>query len=226
MTSRALTLIEFEERKILLPEDTVNLMIRVGQTDPQLFNMHETQLRAYLKGKKVFPSSTVGMLRIRFWQEYDRAEGGPMQIKNIYRDICSWKHWNDSLQNVHSLAWILTPLASMVAQCDERIDTLMSNMRDVIHISPVKGDFVDLKLAKLQFEMLMYFDQRKHGAIVQKVESRTLSLNANVSATASSLDSEKIAKMMQDMSHEEIKEKLEAAKRANAEANYIEVKAE
>ena len=198
---KSLQLPHFQERGILLPEDTQLIMDRVRQQDPQLFEMHETELRAYFREKKHTIPATIGMLRIQFWREYDRVQGGQMIVANIYRDIASSSHWAQAIRNVNHLAWILTPLASMIAQCDERIDTLMSNMRDVVAISPVdRSGNVDRHLAKLQFEMLMYFDQRKHGAIVQRVEQKTTSTSVNATITQNiPADSKKIADMMEMM---------------------------
>lgn len=218
-----LALPHFQERQITLPIETIEVMERTRQQDPQLFEMGEAELRAYLRQKKMMPNSTVGMLRVQFWREYDRSEGSIMHLPNIYKNIATHQTWANAIRNIYSLAWILSPLASMIAQCDERIDTLMSNMRDVSSVSPVRNGEVDRHLAKLQFEMLMYFDQRKNGAIVQKIEQTTKSTNvtANIHQNLPS-DSEKIMKMVENMSEDELQKKLNQLQQSVA----IEVKAE
>lgn len=225
---RSLQITHFEERHIRLPDETALIMDRVRQGDPTLFEKHETELRAYFRENKIVIPSTIGMLRVQFWREYDRVQGGQMLIPNIYRDISSHHVWSAAIRNINHLAWILTPLASMIAQCDERIDTLMSNLRDVAQISPVdRNGEVDRHLAKLQFEMLMYFDQRKHGAIVQKIEQKTTSTSVNATITQNlPTDSTKIADMMEKMSLDEINKKLDEARGRNAQLPVIEVKAE
>ena len=210
---------------LVLPNETAEVIERVRRGSPELFGLDPNTLRELLKDKKQSPNETIRMLRLRFWEEYDRSAGSTMNMVNVYREICQSAVWARAISNPYSLAWILTPPVSMMAQCDERIEMLMERIRENIEFpafDPVKKKF-DPRIAEYQLRALMYFDQRKHGAIVQRVENKTMSVHANVTVPT---NSEKITKMVEEFSEEELRRKLEEAKAKNQAPKVTEVKAE
>ena len=188
---------------------------------PELFDIPENTLKERLVALHKKIDSTSRMLRIRFWEEYDRVAGKQMVMVNVYRSICEPKVFYHILRDPLKAAWILCAPASMLGRCGEQLDLLMERLSEVAEKRPVKANGeVDIKLAKLQFEMMMYFDQRKNGAIVQRVENRTMSVTANVQA-----GSEAERKLVESFSDEELLKRLEDAKRRLPKPP-IEVKAE
>jgi len=113
----------------------------------------------------------------------------------------------------------------MLAQCESHIETLMERMKENLEtpaFDPIKKKF-DPRIAEFQLKALMYFDQRKNGAIVQRVENRSMTVHANVNVPS---NSDKIAKMVSELSEDELARKLEELKAKNAAPKIVEVKAE
>jgi hypothetical protein len=213
----------------ILPEGSITRIEETKARRPDLFLLDERTLRAKLSSESKRPTPTTGMLRLKFWYEYDRAQGAKsnMVAANIFGGICFQDHWLRAIENVHTLAWILCPPASYVSALEEGLVEGMARAREILEQNPIEDGMgktlgrkvINIKLAVLQFQMLQYFDQRKYGSIVQKSEQK--SLNVNVSSKTET--SEKIASMVENMSEDELREKLE---RLQKEKPIIEVKAE
>lgn len=212
--------LQIEDYSVVLPESTMDLIGIHKRSHEALFRLGEIELKKALAEARHTPTEVVRMLRIRFWDEWNRAEGGVMLIQNIHREICPRQTWEVHVRDPYAMAWILCPVGHYITKCDERINTLMGNLSDVSHINPVdETGRINLPLAKLQFQMLMYFDQRKNGAIVQRTETKNLNVSANLSSPASEkpvIDVERVTKLMEEMSHEEIQAKLREARARNA----------
>lgn len=199
------------------------VLARTKQKDPQLFNMTEEDLLEELKLKKQTPGSTICMLRLRFWDEYKRAEGGQMFAINIYRDVCTENTWNKLTNDPYALAWILNPLQSIIDLRNERLDALMRTLRPVATESVYGEDGkLDIKVARLKFEMLMYFDQMRSGAPIQRSETKTFNISTTI--PANSATEAKILDIANSMTDDEIKNEL--ARMEKEEHRTIEVKVE
>lgn len=212
---------------IRLRENVMTVLERTKAKDPELFKMGSTRLWGYLQEKKMEPDAVTCMLRLKFWDEFKRADGAIMSSFKIYQDVCMEDAWWREINDPYCLSWILTPPVSLEVQTDERIDSLMRTLRPVTAVSPVdRNGKIDKALARLQFEMLMYFDQKRNGAIVQRIEQKNTSksMNINVSQKLPS-DSDKIAKMVENMSEQELTDKLMEL-RKNNDPPVVEVEAE
>ena len=189
----------------------MEIMDRTRQQDPQLFELDEKSLRNYLADKRQRPSPTIGILRMKFWHEFDRAQGhslAMMNLTNVFSGVCFIELFNRAIRNPYALAWILCPPASYISALEEGLIEGMNRARQVLDEDPytVKGEF-NVKLAELQFRMLQYFDQRRHGAIVQKIENTNKSMSVSATVNVPS-DSKELAQMIASMSEAEMEKKL------------------
>lgn len=205
----------------------MELIERIRRTSPTLFGLAEHRLLELLQDANREPNPTASMLRLRFWDEYQRVEGRGMVALNIYRDVCTMDAWETELRDPYSLAWILTPIMSLQVQREELIHSLIRNLAPMMRSSPYKKDGqLDVKVARMQMELLLYLDQKNSGGITQKIEQTNRSLNVHANLTGKvNVDAAEIEKAVQGMTLAEIEQKIREAREGTG-TKVLEVKAE
>jgi hypothetical protein len=200
----------FIDWRLKIADSTLEIMDRTMKNSPELFGLAEDDLMVILEEKRQKPNSTTRMLRVRLWDLYQESGSGRIQTHLIHQDICYPSYWEACLRDPYKLAFILTPVSSFLTHCDTMIVALMKSLQDVAYASALdpRTKKIDLKTAKLQYEMLQYFDQRKNGAIVQKVEQTNRSMSINIDGKLPEANREEIAQMVASMDVKELEAKL------------------
>lgn len=147
----------------------------LGNVDRNLLGMDEDELRTIVK-----PSPNLNKLRLAFWFEYDTAirSGRRMDIKRVYSGIVSMESWNKEYCKSKRLAWILTPVSSYQTSMEEALEFSIAQMRKMLDAPLFKDDGrLDTAAANTVLRVFSLLDQRVHGSIVQKLETKSLVIN-------------------------------------------------
>jgi hypothetical protein len=193
---------------------------------PGYFHMDERALAkhlAKLSRNTRGPNVTDNRLRLKFWDEYDRAqhENTKMNMTNVYAGVCSREYFSSCyLASPEKVCWLILPPASYVVKMEEALAFGIEQMRDILDEPNFFWDKgrkkVNVKLLELKAKIVHMLDNRVKGAVPQQIEQR--SMNVNVS----SKDVSQLA-MMGTM--EEIERRLQtlrAADRANPPPKDVE----
>lgn len=135
-------------------------------------------------------------LRLSFWLEYDRAQaaGGVMHLPAVIYGICSMIFFcGKVMKDEDSLAWLIRPPITYRTAMEELLSMGMDNMREILE-APLQtpGGRFDSKLAAVKFQIFQAIDARVKGAIIQRIDQRSLSVNATFNGTTNG-DTQKIA---------------------------------
>lgn len=122
-------------------------------------------------------------LRVAFWLEYNRAQDNraKMRLENICAGLCTRAYFeNEILRRKTKLAWVLTPPISYTNAMEEALIYGVEKIRDIldVELKDSKGQ-VNVKAAEVLLKTIQFLDQRVKGAIVQKVDTRSLVVHAN-----------------------------------------------
>lgn len=188
----------------LIPQNIQDAISRIPE---DLLNEHEHELRKRLK-----PDLTLDRIRIAFWLEYDEAQtnGRMMQMQKVYRGACHHSYFSHTiLKKPEMLAWMMCPptdyILSMRALLNRGIRQLEAIVDSDIHDED--GKLIP-SAANTVLKVLQMMDVKVHGSIVQRVETKTLNVNANVKDVPSSL--EDVEKRLLELQKE--KKQLESSK--------------
>lgn len=144
-------------------------MFTVEVNQPELLEMTERKLE-----KLVEPDPTDCRLRLRFWDEYARAQdrGKRLFLEEICRGVCSTDYFDKHIsKNLQKIAWIILPPANYVTTMEELLYKGLDRIREVLDL-PLKDQAtgrVDTKLIGEMVKIVQMLDQRVKGAIIQKV---------------------------------------------------------
>lgn len=208
-----------------MSEGYAETFLRTRQIEPTLFDMNEDELSEDLASRDESPSQVTGILRMKFWLEYERASGDDTHfyMQNVYDGVCGETSFRGIIRNPYKLAWILCPPINYLAVLDEMLQLGLKRRREALAKDPsktcVKGGF-DTKLAELQHKITLSLEERKHGAVAQKIEqtTRELSVQAKLDVPAS-----EVQNILENMSPDQVRAELEERRKRKA---AIEVKAE
>lgn len=176
----------------LVPEDLRQHIEDMAFENPEYFNQDERSLRALFKeanknGKLTHREAEIGAtenrIRVAFWTEYNRAQdsGGRMNLANVCAGICTKAYfYNEITKRKTKLAWVLTPPTSYTSAMEEALIYGVEKIRDIldIELKDSKGN-VNVKAAEVLLKTIQFLDQRVKGAIVQKVDTRSLVVHAD-----------------------------------------------
>jgi hypothetical protein len=149
-----------------------NYRVRLENVSRELLGMEEVELR-----QKVNTSSTLNKLRMAFWVEFDMAcrMGRTMVMKRVYAGLCTLENFEKTIFKGNNLAWILTPVASYKVCMEEALESSIAQLRKVLDAPLFKNDgTLDCAAANTIIRVFTLLDQRVHGSIVQKIESKSL----------------------------------------------------
>ena len=147
------------------------------------------------------PTPTVNKLRIGFWLEHERAikANCKMEMVNVWSGVCSAEYFyeicickNDIIKNI---AWILNPVQNYATIMEEGLSVANRRLRDILEMplyemksyKDSKGNMKNrrvpnTKVAELIIKAHQILDTRVKGAVVQKVESKSVNMNVNENA--------------------------------------------
>lgn len=162
------------------------------------------------------PSDDARLLRIAFWEEYDRCqryEEKQIDVSRVTQGICSVSYFaNRFVTDYRLLAWMLRPPALYLNQLKDIHELSLRQLLAVIQL-PIERDEkgkVDTKLIDLQQRIFQHVDMRIKGAIIQKIDQRNLSVNVDVDGN--SPEGKKILEQSrtQHLSMSEVESKIKA----------------
>lgn len=181
---------------------------------PEFFDKDERALWTALRLANAQPTPTDNRLRLKFWMEYDRAQGtsaDSMNMTNVYSGICSkeyfYKHY---ITKPQKLGWLMCPPTGYLIKAEEALEFGIEQLRDILDQPHVFGQKVDVKLGELKAKIVLMLDTRVKGAPVQ----RNMNLNVHTSDAA-------VAKAASAATAEELMRELKELERRNRIAQNL-----
>lgn len=148
---------------------------------PQYFGLDEKTLWKMLRVEGLGLSPTDNRIRMKFWHEYDLAQHNDknMNISMVLAGVCSRPYFEAyyALQP-SKVAWLLTPPAGYAAVAEEALAFGMEQLRDMLELDHIDEHGKPMvKLMELKAKIVAMLDMRVRGALVQKIEQKTIGLN-------------------------------------------------
>lgn len=195
------------ELEIFSKENPFSIASKLTATDSKILENCDTDLlgskdEMELK-EELKPNATLNKIRNAFWIEYDMAcrLGRKIDMRRVYSGICTKEYFMQSILNKKkACTWLLCPVSSYKVSMEEALLTAISNMRKMLDAPLFIGKEVDHKQANLVLKIYKELDQRVHGSIVQKIETKSLHIrkDADKIPVNANLD-EEIAKMKEQL---------------------------
>lgn len=169
----------------LVPPAVGEAMLLAAKAKPDLFGVDERTLWNTLRLSNKCPSPTDNRLRLKFWDEYDRAQAELKNIiiSNVTPGVCSREYFTQNyLASPEKVAWLLCPPASYVVKMEEALAFGIEQLRDILELPTTSpSGRVDTKLAELKAKIVAMMDIRVKGAITQKIEQKSMNINVQTS---------------------------------------------
>lgn len=157
-------------------------ILDLAKERPDLFTADEGELKNIV-GRDAF-SVTLQRLRMSFWQEYERCRESKRAFKlvHVYAGICGYTYFNETIDNKHKLAFLLCPPSDYVVTLKEAHQAGLEKLREIFsaRITDDEG-YLNPKAADMVIKAYALIDARLKGAIVQRVDQRTISATAQLS---------------------------------------------
>lgn len=151
-------------------------ILRVMIEEPDLLSLDEGSLHKLV-------SPTIGMQRIRFsfWAEYENcvSRGRPMKQAQIIGGILTEQNFKDRfLADNKKVAYMLCPPTNYVVQVKEALQAGFETVRQIVSAKVVDEDgYLIPRAADVVLKAVALLDIRVKGAIVQRIDQRTLNMN-------------------------------------------------
>lgn len=182
---------------------------KVDSVEESLFFLEEDELtqRAFFRDQ---PDVKSNRIRISFWREYDSCIGLKrptidvnQAVKGLGGPLAFYKQWCASEARV---AWLLKTPLDYELQISDLHQAGLRQLEALMQLKPVNPDgSLNKAVAELQFKIYQSLDARIKGAVVQRIDQRTLNVNTNVNPTdKQSAEVQKAASLTMD----EINERL------------------
>lgn len=180
--------IQYEITDLNNPHAVINLVdkiptifdaiLRLLAEDPDLLSMDEGTIK-----NKTCPSVTLMRIRMSFWSEYELAvsRGRRMKLSQIIGGICTELFFKKKiLDDNMKVAFMLTPPSDYVVQVKESLQAGMETLRQIVSAKIVDDDgYLIPRAAEIVLKTVALLDMRVKGAIVQRVDQRTINYNKN-----------------------------------------------
>lgn len=154
---------------------------------PKAFTMYEHELRMMAKATDVEEQ-----IRLAFWDEYQLAmdKRCQMNINACYSRICTKIYFYDILlKEPYKLAYILTPPRNYVYKMREMLELAHRRMREILEL-PIDQKKPNTKLISEMVKITVLLENRVMGAVKQKLEVESKSVNVNVETRKNYFDVE------------------------------------
>lgn len=204
----------------LVPPTVEEMFLRASGKRPDLFGLDEYSLYKVLKREKKIPTPTDNRLRIAFWNEYNRSQelGEKFNVSHVYAGVCQGAFfYGEYLSRPENVAWMVCPPADYTTVLEETLTFGLEQLRDILNTDHMAGDKPNVKLMELKAKIVFSVQERLKGAVVQKVEQKSMNLNVSTS-------DRQVAKAVTALNMEEIEDRLKALQKKDRLA--LEVKSE
>lgn len=151
---------------------------RALRDSPDLFLMEHDELT-----RKANPSFTLSRLRLSFWNEYENANqhNRKMVFGKIIAGVCTDTVFKRKvITDDVKLAYILCPPKDYQITVKEALDAGLDNLRAIVS-APVldeRGHLIT-KAADVVLKAVALLDMRVKGAVIQRIDQRSLNVNLN-----------------------------------------------
>lgn len=185
-----------------------NAIKRLLLESPDLLELDQTEI-----AQKVNPTFTLSRIRLSFWHEFENANTGnrKMAMAKIIAGVCTETVFRKKVLNDNKkLAYILCPPKDYLITVKEALDAGLDNLRAIVSAKVVDDDGNLIhKSAETVLKAVALLDMRVKGAVVQRIDQRSLNVNVHkdVSPRNSSSDMPRSMEEM-DQQLEQIKQKL------------------
>ena len=134
--------------------------------------------------KKLKPSPTLNMLRFRLWDEYNKASDSgklKLSVQDLCRGICAPSFLlHNIFRSTLATAWLIRPPLKYEQLAQEALFTGVRQIRKILNMPLYDEDGKpDVKVARLQLDVVKLLDNRLQGAPIQKIQQ----VNVNTEAT-------------------------------------------
>lgn len=183
----------------LVPKSVQTAILKVPG---EMFGAGEEELRPLVK------QTSWSRMRINFWSEYNRAQmvSGPMKMTNVFGGVCSVGTFDKLVAHEPGfIAWLLCPPTDYMLAVDEGLNHGMDQIREILSMDNYKLDkagqrIPNVSLLSLKVKIVEMLDERKHGAIVQKLDVNSRTLSVNIQSDSGQEESlEEIQKRIKDL---------------------------
>ena len=187
----------------LVPGAVADAFLETSQKRTDLLGLDEKTLYRTLRQEECTPTPTDNRLRLKFWDEYDRAQATQtgMDMISVFAGICTKDYfYGRYLKAPEKVAWLLNPPASYTIKMEEALSYGVDQLREILDMPLVnsQGRF-DVKLAELKAKIVAMLDVRVKGAVVQKVENTNKNMSLNVQTSDRALAEKLVGASMSDL---------------------------
>lgn len=156
----------------------MDAVCRVKDLHPDLLDLDFYEIK-----NKAKPTLTLSRLRQSFWNEYENAVAAnrKMRLSQIIAGVCTETFLrNKVLPENEKMAFILSPPSDYLVVVKEALNAGLDTLRQIVSANVIKADgSLDTKAADTIIKAVALLDMRVKGAIVQRVDQRTLNMNIN-----------------------------------------------
>lgn len=148
--------------------DFKEILKRSRYAMPELFEMSETKMT-----REVDPDPCLRMVRMRFWQEYDRCQiqGKTMMVRDVLKGVCTQDYWKRGiLPFPEKVAYLCIPPTEYVAIMEDLLTVGIEQLREILAL-PIKDaqGKINSKLIAEKIKIFQLLDLRVKGAVIQKI---------------------------------------------------------
>ena len=157
-------------------------ILQLYKDRPELFGFDETKLKQIVGRAGMTP--TLQRLRMALWHEYEgvRDNHRVFKLTNVMAGICGPTTFSDLTDDPHKLAFLICPPADYVVSLKEAHQAGLEKLREIFsaQITDDEG-YLNPKAADMVIKAYALIDARLKGAIVQRIDQRTITANAQLS---------------------------------------------
>lgn len=120
-------------------------------------------------------------IRTSFWDEYVRANkmNEKMVMTNVYSQICTKDQFHHHIiKNKRNLLWVITPPTDFMIQQREHLELGSQVIRKIL-AQAMSAPTIDMEMARVVLKAFELTRNIVLGPLVQRVDTRTLSVSAN-----------------------------------------------
>lgn len=123
-------------------------------------------------------------IRVALWMEFERALFGNRVMKpsNIFAGTCTESVFYKIVEDDIRFAYVLTPPSDYITMLKEAHNAGLEKLREIFSAQIIDTDGnLDTKSAEVVLKAFALIDARLKGAIIQRVDQRSIQLNAELS---------------------------------------------
>lgn len=207
--------VEFDIEDTLNPRSVVSLtsdipsfqlaLKKLLTEKPELLDLDYQEI-----SQKANPTFTLCRLRLSFWNEYENAiqNNRKMHIAKVMAGVCTENVFRKKVLADHiKLAFLLSPPKDYVITIKESLDAGLDNLRAIVSAKVLNEDgTLDTKAADVVLKAIALLDMRVKGAVVQRIDQRSLNVNVNRDVTPASDKPQSLEELEREL--ERVKQKL------------------